>query len=709
MDIELPFIKEQNNELIENLFNMVKKKDEENIIKFIDNNKNFDFNIKYNGIYLIFLIVTYNLKNVFNHLINFKISLDVLDNDGRTIIYYLIKLNNLDLLKQIIEYYKNFIGIPIINLKDNFGYSSLHYCVIFNNLKALKLLYSSKDINLLNLDKKGNNILHFSIIMKNIQIINFLIEKNYPIKNKNFNNENILHLLLNNFPDKKLISYFIKNVSIIEQDKIYLLSPLHLSSILNIELGINSFEEKELQITDFYGNTPLHYAIVEKNIILFKNIFEKNVDKINFNLQNINGDTLLHLILEEHLDLEDNIMQNLITHTNLNLQNNQGNTCLHLLLENNLFDKFKINQKINIFIQNKDGNTVYQMIDVNKQKDFFQKTSEILGEILYKNKNNAILDWEKNCKNKIDCSKNIKEYLEKEKKNPPFTQDTIKLKLQENMYVDQCRFLGITIDILSGILYLKNNFDNLSLLLQFPLTSNEKLIEFYQTMAIDLSYKTDFINFQIYWVYQKIFFPSYFDFLLNKLLKDDSINFIIIPLGIENDIGAHANILIINKQLYTIERFEPYGIYPPKELNYNDLTLDDILQNKFQSFDLKYIKPIDYLPKIGFQVLENLESPSCRQVGDPNGFCAVWCIWWAYHKILNSDISSQILAEKLINKIKLSNQSFKSIIRNFSKNITDVRDQLLEEVDIDINKWIQGKYDDKIIKKLEDSILKINN
>lgn len=704
MDIEIPTFKE---DLISELFELSKNKNETEIINLIDKNKNFDFNFKNNesGTYFIFSIIIFNLKKVFTHLVNFKISLDVLDNDGRTIIYYLIKLNHLELLKDVIKYYENFIGIPIINLKDNFGLSCLHYCVIFNNSKALDLLYQSKNINLMITDNKGNNILLFSILNKNNNILNYLLDKNYPIKTKNFNNENVLHLLLNNFPEKKLIKYFQPKIPINEQDKNYLLTPLHLSLILNIDLGIYNFN-KELQITDFYGNTPLHYGLVEGNITLFKNIIEKNLDKINYNIQNINGDTLLHLILEENIRLDDNLMQIFVNQTNLNLQNNQGNTCIHLLITNNLFNDFTINQKINIFIQNKDGKTPFQLDDHSKQKDYYDKTAKILGSILLKNKNKSKLDWEKNCKTKIDCVEKIKEYLIKEKRNPPFTQDEIIPQLQEGLIVEQCRFLGITIDILSGILFLKHKYENTSVLLQFPLTSNEKLIAFYQTMAIDLSYKTDFINFQIYWVYQKIFFPSYFDFILTKYIKDDNIKFIVIPLGIENDIGAHANILIIDKKHKIVERFEPYGIYPPKELNYNSLTLDDILENKFNEYDLKYVKPIDYLPKIGFQVLENLETPTCKQIGDPNGFCAVWCIWWAYHKILNNQIESSVLAEKLINKVKINNLSFKAVIRNFSKNITDVRDELLEEVDLDINKWIQGKYDDKAIKQLENIILK---
>ena len=693
----------------EELFKLIKSKDEDKIIKFIEKNPNFDYNVKSsNNIYLIFMIIVFNLKKVFDKLIDLNISLDVLDEDGRSILYYIIKLNHLELLTRVLKYYESFVGIPIFNLKDNFGLSILHYCVLFNNLKVLESIYSI--VNLKLTDNKGNNILHFAIQQKNKKIIQFLIDKNYPILLKNSNNENVLHLLLNHFPEMKLIKYFLDNkVPIDELDNTYHLSPIHLSFILKIDLNINDLDSKILNLTDYYGNTPLHYALVENNLVMFKNTLEKNYKNINFNIQNINGDTLLHLILEDNVKLEKELFGIILQNTNLNLQNNDGNTVFHLLILNKLYlikdyDKFITQQKLNLFIQNKDGKTPYQLDDNKNYAKIFDKTSKILAEILLKNKHLAKLDWEKNCK--VDCVAKIKEYLEKEKKNPPFTQDEIIPKLQDGIYVDQCRFLGNTLDVLAGILYLKQQFKEIGLLLQFPLTSNDELIKFYQTMAIDLTYKIDFINTQIYWAYQKIFYPSFFDYLFNKHMKDDKINYIIIPLGIENDIGAHANILFIDKKNKIIERFEPYGIYPPKELNYNPTTLDLLLENKFSFYNLKYISPDKYLPKIGFQVIENLETPYCKQIGDPNGFCAVWCIWWIYHKLLNLEVSSQDLAEKLINKIKLSNMSFKSVIRNFSKNITDIRDDLLEKVDLDINLWIQGKYDDKKIQELEEIILK---
>jgi hypothetical protein len=71
----------------------------------------------------------------------------------------------------------------------------------------------------------------------------------------------------------------------------------------------------------------------------------------------------------------------------------------------------------------------------------------------------------------------------------------------------------------------------------------------------------------------------------------------------------------------------------------------------------------------------------------------------------NIMISSKELAEKLIVTIKYQNISFKKIIRNFSKNITDIRDDFLKSSLIDINDFIVGNYDDNILDKLEKKII----
>ena len=69
-------------------------------------------------------------------------------------------------------------------------------------------------------------------------------------------------------------------------------------------------------------------------------------------------------------------------------------------------------------------------------------------------------------------------------------------------------------------------------------------------------------------------------------------------------------------------------------------------------------------------------------------------------------LDSQTLANNLIKEIKLNNYSFKNIIRNFSNNIVKLRDEYLKKYNLDINDWINGKYNDEILNDLENKILK---
>jgi hypothetical protein len=276
-----------------------------------------------------------------------------------------------------------------------------------------------------------------------------------------------------------------------------------------------------------------------------------------------------------------------------------------------------------------------------------------------------------------------------------------------------CFYTGNPIDILFGLIMLNNDFkkNGLNIILDYPLTINNLLENHYFKLGINYPYVNDFSNIEIIWSYQKIFYPSFFDFEVKSRIKTSK--YIIIPIGIDISLGSHANILFWDVKNKTIERFEPNGANYPNNYNYNPDLLDDILYNKFKHFDnnIKYYKPNHFLPVISFQILENLENDKCKKIGDPNGFCAVWCIWWVYQRMLNIDnheISINNIANELIKIIKFDNNSFKNIIRNFSKKITEIRDKLLITINKDINDWVTQNYNEEDLNKLERNIIKIN-
>ena len=62
----------------------------------------------------------------------------------------------------------------------------------------------------------------------------------------------------------------------------------------------------------------------------------------------------------------------------------------------------------------------------------------------------------------------------------------------------------------------------ITLILDYPLSYNKRIEEFYNKMGIDFRYNLDFINTMILWGYQKLFFPAYFDQQIERALSDGS-------------------------------------------------------------------------------------------------------------------------------------------------------------------------------------------
>jgi hypothetical protein len=62
-------------------------------------------------------------------------------------------------------------------------------------------------------------------------------------------------------------------------------------------------------------------------------------------------------------------------------------------------------------------------------------------------------------------------------------------------------------------------------------------------------------------------------------------------------------------------------------------------------------------------------------------------------RIKHSTINRQKLFIQLVKTIRKNNLSFKHVIRSFSKEIIDIRDNLLKKVSLDINKWLNDDFD----------------
>jgi len=721
------------------LFNLIKNNKFDELYDFIKNNLDYNYDIyDSNFNYFIHYIVILNQYKILDLILkNIKIKIDILDVDGHSLLYYPIKYNNIKILEILLEYEKNIIGIKLIDLQDNSGNTPLHYSCIFNNFESFKILYNYKaNINIFDNIKKYN-IFQNIIEYKRLDILEYLLDNITDFNIKTKNNETLLQILITSSYDKFIDKMLTKNLNLNNQEFDYGLTALHQSIILNkTEIAKKLINHgSNINLQDNLGNNSIHYGIIEKNFNYILYVFKYD---INYNMTNLNGNTYLHLLLLLDITFSENdkfntinILLQFIKNTDLNIQNSNGETCLHLIVENNLWYNLKIKEylsssskELNIYITNNNKENVIEKIS---DQNNINELLEIVINNYYNNlvqekdKKKFIVKWEYYCskndlknimkelnkrtelESSILCKNKIKEIVNIEKRSVPKVNE-INFIIDNGIYMENLFYTGSVLDILFGILWLRQEHSNINLLLNYPLTKNNNLEKHYKLIGINKS--KDFHNIEILWSFQKIIFQENFDSIFKSKNKNE---FLIIPLGIEINNGSHANIILIDNINKKIERFEPNGSIYPKGFYYNPKLLDTILKNKFESLisEYSYLTPEDYEPIIGLQVLETSENFKNKKIGDPNGFCAIWCVWWINQRIYNKNEHPKEIINSVIKQIKLQNKSFKNVIRNFSQNIVKLRDTFLQKNNLNIHQWLLEDISNEQFDNLEQDIISI--
>jgi ankyrin repeat protein len=727
------------------IIQLVKNKEYTELFNLIKNNKTINLHIIDNNYnYILNYLVNDNKYEIIDFLLNnTDIRIDILDSDGRNILYNPIKFNNIELLKLLIKYNSKTIGLNILDILDNSGYSAIFYACRLNNLDALKILYYEKANIYLTTEKK-ETIYEICFNYKRTNMLLFLLQEEYSKKKNldiyNSKHESIIQLALTYENDvilKFLMNLELSKEVINNKEKEYGLNALQQSIIINNNIISHELLKKGINInlSDSIGNSSFHYTLYENNFDVLNKLLE--YDNLNYNLSNSNGNIPLHICFDNininNLDGKYNYLEifiKILKNSNINYLNNEGNTPVHLLIENNFWENKEIetilregNYPINIFIKNNNNNTPLDLIETQTNKEkFIDIVIDSYYNNLKKNKN-LLEDWEKYCsvndlnnllktikkqpgkELEVYCKDQIRKLINDNIRSIPKIE-YINLQVDEGIAMTGCYYTGSTLDILYGLVFLHTLNKNIGFILEYPLIDNNKLLDYYKQLGINENYKLEFSNIEIIWVYQKIIYPTNFDSILKNKINNNY-EFVIIPLGIDTPVGSHANIIIIDNINKTIERFEPNGSEEPRGIKYNETLLDDILNNKFKILleNYKYIKPKEYLPIVGFQLLEITEKNTCSKIGDPNGFCAVWCIWWAFMRIKYNKIKQKKLVLELIKIIKFKNIKFKNLIRNFSTKITILRDEELKKYNLNIDDWMLKTHDENIINQIEENVL----
>ena len=550
---------------------------------------------------------------------------------------------------------------------------------------------------------------------KNYEICRLLIEKNININQLNNNGETPLFLAIN-IGFFQIVDLLLENNSIIDNKEYTKQMTPFLISGYNGYIDIcDKLYKKGIDINDqdIIGNTILHYAIKHKDINLYKNYYKL----VDINLINIDGDDILHYLLKniyEHFETYD--IEYLILNSNVNSQDINGNTSLFKLIELDIWERYYSileKKKLKIFLKNHNNICIF---DIIKNKHNYNKFMELISNSYYyliehKKLNIFKNEWNELCENidKHICVDKIKKYIIEHKKSYPQENRYYNINLLSNN-INFITFTGITLDIVCGLIYILKKYDNVKTSLTKNFIFNDELYNYYVNNGIVKNYDFDFLNFEILWIYQKIFYPTTMKDIMNDFLNNNKYRYLIIPIGIELSNGSHSNILLYDKKTNDMERFEPNGKDNPINFNYNPKLLDEILFNYFKQYipHMNYLNPLTYQEKIGPQMLDTIETKINKYIGDPNGFCASWCLWYVDNRIFHKDIDRKYLIKKLFNYSKINNITVRQLIRNYSKNITDVRDSYLNKNKININDWLNDNYDkqtfDKIIKNITNTL-----
>lgn len=726
------------NEIYNKLYKLIKKGEWKEVNKNIKQlEEGFDINMRdeYNN-YLLTYATLYNQPETIKLLLERDVKMDIVDSEERSILYIPIKYGNIEILQLLLEANKTNIGISIIDIKDKLYNIPLHYAIVSKDITIIKiLLENGSNVNIS--DLYGYDSLQYAIYTRSYEICELILKYISDINHRCKTGETSIHIACNLELTKiiqLLITYEI-NINLQDYENEY--TALHYIVNLNnkqiLELLIENNADPNIQ--DIYGNTPLHYTIIEKNyeildilLIKYKDDSSLEYKKINYNLWNIDGKIPLHILLEQNTESITQYIDKIIKKSNMSIQDNNGNTCLHLLIMLNIWNKYidiLVNKRLDIISRNNIGKRVIDLIKEDEYDTFINTVSLSYYNRLIQSKGRWKEEWENICSREFDsfdknndltkyfdntskkktCLGIIKNNIIKiinETKNKkicgnnsfPITKNKQCLNISEGKKLAVCTFTGSTLDVLFGLIFLLKKHKGVCSALSTDFIENKNLCDFYRSNGIIINNKCEFLNFEIVWLNQTIYFiDDFINKLKNCILK--KVRFIIIPIGIEMKEGNHANYIIYDISNNTVERFEPYGATTPIGLNYNPTLLDNILKKYFIEINpnIIYLTPTDFLPKIGFQLFEIYEN-KFKRIGDPGGFCALWSIWYVDMRLTYRDINTIPLVKILLKSIKTQQLSIKNMIRNYASNIINIRDKILKNVNMDINDWLNDQYTD---------------
>ncbi|CAH6419923.1 Ankyrin repeat protein [uncultured virus] len=733
---------------INTLFRFVKDNKESQFLEYLSslNKDEVDINMQdENGNYLITIAVVKNFQRILKKVIEYGSRLDIIDSDGFGLLYHPIKLNYRGIIDVLLENDNKLLGISLINLRDMRGAVPIFYAIKYQNDYALQeLLTHGADANYRN--KDNMNALHLAVLRRDITIVKLLIKHIKNLNARTKDGSTALHYACN-FQSYDIVKLLLEagasqNVFEFEYDFIPIFYTVVENNVAITKLLVDNGANPNHQ--DYMGNTIIHYAIINNHTeildyiiehypiststnVYVEDINDKNdisADHIDPNIVNIDGLSIVHLLLYNYRSVYAPYLRKLLPVANLNYQDNIGNTPLHLIAENDLWQTFAPQldtKKLNIFIRNSQSKTIFDLVRASQREEFLTTIIRSYYNYLLKHKSGWLLEWQNACAadqastiDETKCLQLIRTHIITEKASVPALKDKITIEIAEDETVHFSTFTGSLLDLIAGFKYLTLKYPLATTMLHTDMGDAE-LQKYTLSLGIQDNPNQHLIHFEIRWIYQQLFLPPHFETTLSSIIQARSHRYIILPIGIILSNGNHSNGLFIDLELHTIERFEPHGSSYPTQFNYNPELLDDILYRKLSNIftsiyrkpvTIKYYKPSNYLPKIGFQTFESAEVNMNKNIGDPNGFCTLWTIWYFDYRLKYVRKKPQNIVKNLISQIRINNYSFRTIMRNYSKKITDLRDDYLNQIGRNINDYLNNRLSTAELEQLTQLIVK---
>lgn len=669
----------------------------------------------------ILLAATTNNQRVVKLLVEYGARTDVVDANDKPILYHTIYLGLDSITRYLIGMNSKTVGVPLVNLIDGDGSTPIFYATNLQSVTILRLLLS----NGANPDYKnrdGQAVLHLAASIGWTEGVHILLESGGDPDIIGSYGMTPLHYAAKGGHLGAITTLLKMGASTFAIEDRYRLQPIFYP-ILESKNDYNivqAFLQHGIDPNhqDYQGNTILHYAVLQRHIRAIIGILDrypvairsstewyahKDREHTNPGLINQRGETPLHILLGQctfspsanPAHVQKNLppyWRTLIAATKLSVQDNSGITPLHRIARHGLWKAYSSameKKKLYAFIPDRHGETPDQLIAQADRSDW--------TDLLVKSYLNQLTRYPGRWQNPIDnkcsnpelpdleiakCKKEIMERIRSEHVSRPLKKG---IQLIDAPREYRTTFYVSRLDMGSCLRYLLDLFPSD---LQIVLNKDAPRVA------------DDIPSLEVIWEDQRLSMPpGIADAVSDQYPAVGVPRWLLIPFNIY--IGeqeyAHYNNLILDRKTMTMERFDSHGSGYPTEMNYNPDLLDEVLQKKMRGFleggkcatmaaSFRYLAPKQFIPAIGFQVFD-AESESDYSNSDPDGYCMLWGTWYLEHRIKNPEVPPDSLIRKLMRAVRLSKFSFRSTIRNYSNNITAVRDRILADADANLYQY----------------------